>query len=437
MAEGFNLESCKAHFDRLPFPFFVAEMPRDSQGLVVRYANKALAELAGASGEGLLEKELCSCCLSRGRGISCLEQCREAAYQRQVREFYVFCSKLQKHLRVVSFPWEGEGCCACLLIDEEKWEKSQAHLDYLAARQEAEKDKAREQKKPSLPREGIVWKESYCLGVSNIDVQHRELFRMTNKLFQALEEETGPKAYQQLFRFFQDYAKIHFQEEESYQASICYEGLEAHRAEHGQFTEVLEGYRRRLEAEGFPSVVMRELAEKVSARLVFHVANTDQKITPGPQAKNREKERELAGIFLESALNVLEKLLGVSRNPGGLLGEKAPRIRGGVFARTKLSGDITGMVTYHFSKELTLALYDKMLHKEQAVIDEAARAAVWELAGIFADMGVVKLDEQNTHCKHEALPHSASLLQNEVGESAVVDTGTGLLKVTIALEAAG
>lgn len=438
MAGSFHSESCKTYFEGMPLPFLVAKVPPalpDCSGeIILRYANKALAELVGSSSEVLLEKGGCGRCAPNGSGTKCLEHCQAAAYQGQTREFYVFCQEIQKHLRVIAYPWEEEGCCACLLVDEERWEKSPAHLDYVSARQGKGQEKIRERQPASVPCEAIVWKEDYRLGVSGIDAQHRELFRMTNKLFEAVQNNGDQGIYRQLFRFFQDYVKVHFQEEENYQASIYYEDLEAHRAEHAQFAALLRDYEGRLEAEDFSLPVMKELAEKVAAWLVFHVANIDQKIAPGPRAANREKELELAGIFSESALNVLEKLLGVPRKPGGPLGAKTPRIRGGVFARTKLSGDIAGTVTYHFSKELTLSLYDKMLHKEQTVIDEAARAAVWELAGIFADMGVVKLDEQKFRCKHEALPYSASLLQSETGESAVADTGIGLLKVTVALE---
>ena len=124
----------------------------------------------------------------------------------------------------------------------------------------------------------MMWKESYRLGVDRIDEQHIELFRMTEELIRAIERRTSTEAYQKALGFLKDYVIYHFADEEQYQASIGYSGLAEHQKEHREFTSTVLDYEKKLEANGYDLATLKDLAGMLTAWLIYHVADTDQKI---------------------------------------------------------------------------------------------------------------------------------------------------------------
>lgn len=70
------------------------------------------------------------------------------------------------------------------------------------------------------------WKESYLLGV---DVAI-ELFCMTEELINAVKDTATVGGLSKDARLLRDYVICHFRDEEKYQRSIHYSGLEAHKA---------------------------------------------------------------------------------------------------------------------------------------------------------------------------------------------------------------
>ena len=117
----------------------------------------------------------------------------------------------------------------------------------------------------------MMWKDSYRLGVERIDEQHKELFRMTEDLVNAVQRGASVTEYQKALEFLKDYVIYHFRDEEAYQASIQYEGLAAHQAEHRQFTQTVQQYEKRLTENGFEEKTMKDLAGTVTAWLIYHV----------------------------------------------------------------------------------------------------------------------------------------------------------------------
>ena len=65
-----------------------------------------------------------------------------------------------------------------------------------------------------------MWKDSYRLGVDQIDTQHRELFRMTAELVSASKGTATEEDCQKALGFLKDYVIRHFRDEEAYQEAI-------------------------------------------------------------------------------------------------------------------------------------------------------------------------------------------------------------------------
>ncbi len=62
----------------------------------------------------------------------------------------------------------------------------------------------------------IPWLPAYEIKVSEIDEQHRELFRMFNDLLDAMWDGKGRDIMQEKLQFLANYAVTHFNTEENY-----------------------------------------------------------------------------------------------------------------------------------------------------------------------------------------------------------------------------
>lgn len=62
----------------------------------------------------------------------------------------------------------------------------------------------------------ILWKDSYCVGVPEIDAQHMELFRLTNRLTEVVEGGSTIKDIGEVLDDLFGYIEMHFETEESY-----------------------------------------------------------------------------------------------------------------------------------------------------------------------------------------------------------------------------
>jgi len=78
----------------------------------------------------------------------------------------------------------------------------------------------------------MEWQDSYCIGVTEIDNQHRELVRMISKLQATLSHGDINQEVGNALRFLVDYTKHHFADEERLMASVHYEELAHHKELH-------------------------------------------------------------------------------------------------------------------------------------------------------------------------------------------------------------
>jgi len=74
----------------------------------------------------------------------------------------------------------------------------------------------------------IEWRDSYRLGLSDIDAQHHMLFDLVNGLLAATEKASLTEAITKLF----EHARDHFTHEETIMTAIGYPQLAAHVEQH-------------------------------------------------------------------------------------------------------------------------------------------------------------------------------------------------------------
>ena len=85
----------------------------------------------------------------------------------------------------------------------------------------------------------ITWKDEYRIGIYRIDVQHRELFRLSNLIMEL--EGPSQAVLRSLILAFRDYMICHFAEEEQLMASAAFPGLAEHQVLHQTILRQMDG----------------------------------------------------------------------------------------------------------------------------------------------------------------------------------------------------
>lgn len=243
-----------------------------------------------------------------------------------------------------------------------------------------------------------MWKESYRIGIDLIDRQHEELFRATDTLVRAIEANADKQTFRQTITFLKDYTVRHFHDEEAYQASIHYSGMEDHKKAHRKFTGIILDYERRLVESDFDIRIVKDLAGTLTTWLIYHVADADQRIAKGDTGAGLTLAQSFLNIFSDSALDVMEKMAGFSANDIEEQFVSNKRVQGDIFVEIGLIGDLKGRIIFGFSKELAFKLIEIMTFVEPAEIDELVCSALAELSNITCGNAATALTEHGKVC---------------------------------------
>jgi len=124
--------------------------------------------------------------------------------------------------------------------------------------------------------DSIVWTDSYSVGVSAMDEQHKKLVDLINNIFQMCQKENpGTKAdFARAFRGVSEYALTHFSEEEAFLQKSGYPDLPDQKKEHAAFISEIWG---QLEKFNKDSAAPLELLHFLKKWLLNHIAVKDKK----------------------------------------------------------------------------------------------------------------------------------------------------------------
>lgn len=122
--------------------------------------------------------------------------------------------------------------------------------------------------------------EEYLTGISLVDEEHRELFRIVERAYNIVKAYSVADSYDEVISILNElksYAAEHFRDEEEYMESIHYEGLETQKRAHAAFVEKLESLDfDKIDSD--PQKYMESLIEFLLGWLVQHILYTDKKI---------------------------------------------------------------------------------------------------------------------------------------------------------------
>ena len=85
----------------------------------------------------------------------------------------------------------------------------------------------------------MEWNEKLATGISTIDSQHQELFKRINNLVVAIKEHRCKNEIDGTLKFLDDYARIHFSDEETHMRETGYPGLADQLESHKKYLEAL------------------------------------------------------------------------------------------------------------------------------------------------------------------------------------------------------
>lgn len=127
----------------------------------------------------------------------------------------------------------------------------------------------------------FVWRETFNIGVDIIDKEHKQLFKIINKLYSFKDDEAGSQwACQEGVKYFKEHAIKHFAEEEEYMASIQYDALEHHRYLHKGFREnTLPALEAELKRSNYSADAVEHFLGVCAGWLIGHTLTEDLAIT--------------------------------------------------------------------------------------------------------------------------------------------------------------
>ncbi len=85
----------------------------------------------------------------------------------------------------------------------------------------------------------MEWTDKLATGIKTIDSQHQELFKRINNLVLAIREHRCQAEIDATIKFLDDYARVHFAEEEKYMRETNYAGLTEQREHHKRYLAAL------------------------------------------------------------------------------------------------------------------------------------------------------------------------------------------------------
>lgn len=129
----------------------------------------------------------------------------------------------------------------------------------------------------------IRWKDSYNLGITRIDEQHKKLVEILNTLYNAMAEKQTKEKLATIISELKSYTIFHFTSEENMLQSYGYPELPGHKKIHITFVDKIEEYRKR-QAAGDTSLSV-ELVVFLKDWLIKHIQGTDQKYALHLKAK--------------------------------------------------------------------------------------------------------------------------------------------------------
>ena len=135
-----------------------------------------------------------------------------------------------------------------------------------------------------------TWNESLRIGNAMVDDQHKQLFKIAEKVESLLNEcrphspalnkdtERQQRVLRETIKYLKSYAINHFAAEEAYQRKVGYKGYDEHKKIHDDFAVAVERMEAKVYEENCSDECVNKFLEWFSAWLYNHIMYEDQRI---------------------------------------------------------------------------------------------------------------------------------------------------------------
>ncbi len=146
--------------------------------------------------------------------------------------------------------------------------------------------------------EKVEWKNDYCIGVEEIDVQHRKLLSIVNEFYDVAVGHPAdyPIKVGRCLKKLTDYTHYHFEAEEMLMERYQFPSTAQHKSEHGNFIKQVTTKIPQIASGN--QVMGQELYQFLLDWIVNHIAHSDKSwadyvitIQQSPEEMNRMYRR--------------------------------------------------------------------------------------------------------------------------------------------------
>ncbi len=131
----------------------------------------------------------------------------------------------------------------------------------------------------------IEWTQDLAVGVTEIDNQHKELFRRVNKFIDAMMERKGKEEIGNVIKFLENYVVTHFGTEERYMTLYNYPDQRLHKSQHAAFIKTFNEIRTDYNERGAGIDTVIKAQKRLGEWLRTHIPLTDKNFADFLKAK--------------------------------------------------------------------------------------------------------------------------------------------------------
>lgn len=126
----------------------------------------------------------------------------------------------------------------------------------------------------------IEWDNTYSVGISIIDEEHKKLIDIMNKVAVTKRYNGNPEEVQgellEVLSEMKNYAFTHFANEETYMKEFNCSEYHSHKKEHQDFSYAVTGFG--IIVNNGENAIIDEIFELLQRWLVYHILGTDKKL---------------------------------------------------------------------------------------------------------------------------------------------------------------
>ena len=133
----------------------------------------------------------------------------------------------------------------------------------------------------------LTWDDSFLLGITDIDEQHRTIIEQFTSFSEAIQSGTAKEKLHDTAHFLVKYAGEHFALEETYMERYDYPKIAEQRREHQEFSSYAVELLQKVEEDGASRELALALSGKMIRWVIQHIRNYDHEM--GDYVRERMK----------------------------------------------------------------------------------------------------------------------------------------------------